>query len=512
MRTLGDFSRLNARRCPHKIAARMDDEVLTFRDLDAQSTRLAWSLISGGVVQGDRVAILALNSPEFVVVAQGVAKAGAILVPINTRFVGQEVVGVLAHCGAKILFVESEFLPVLGTAVDGMETPPLLILIRSGGSVACGMATLEGYVAAMGPEGALPGVDPNSAAAIMYTSGTTGTPKGVMVSHDKYLRIFLAIAIEMEVREPDVLQLAVPLFHNGGFASVLNPALMVGATVVCHRGSFDPERILADIARHGVTVTHWVPTMLAMVTPVAKSGRYDLGTLRRIHYGAMPIAPELLAEAREVFKADFFQGYGTTDAGLISCLRPEQHFSHLGMTGRPVFNTVSRIVDLDDNDVPVGAIGEIVVAADSSGMIGYWNDEVATANAIRDGWIYTGDLARQEADGFFTIVDRKNFMIISGGENVFPVEVEAVILSHPQISEVAVFGLKDAKFGEVVCAAVVPKAGASMSLELIQEYCDGKLARYKIPRRLLILEQMPRTAIGKIAKGTLPALLSSRRV
>ncbi len=511
MRTLGDFSRLNARRCPGKIAVRMGDEALTFQDLDAFSTGLARSLIADGRGAGGRIAILSLNSPEFVIIAQGVAKAGGILVPINTRFVGAEIVGVLTHCGAGVLFVEPEFLPVLGDAVAGMANPPDIILIRSGRSGPDGPANLEDYIAASDCALSLPMVDPATAAAIMYTSGTTGAPKGVMVSHEKYLRIFLAIAIEMEVREPDVLQLAVPLFHNGGFASVLNPALMVGATVVCYRGSFDADRILSDVVRHGVTLTHWVPTMLAMVTPVAKSGKYDLGTLRKIHYGAMPIAPELLAEACTVFKADFFQGYGTTDAGLISCLRPEQHRYHPGMTGRPVFNTLSRIIDMGGNDVPVGAVGEIVVAVETSGMIGYWNDERATGDAIRDGWIYTGDMARQEEDGFFTIVERKNFMIISGGENIFPMEVEKVIVSHPQISEVAVFGMKDAKFGEVVCAAVVPVSGATVSLETIQDYCDGQIARYKIPRHLLVLDELPRTAIGKVAKGTLPALLSRYR-
>lgn len=508
MRTLADFSRLNMVRCPEKIAVTLDSQRLSYRALDADSSRLAAALATSGIGVGDRVAVMAFNCPEFVVVFQAVAKLGAILVPINVRLSAAEIAAVAQHCRPKAVFIESPFWAEAATPLAAAGAA--LFLMRSDGSgpVADMTQMMAGQPAAF----AGPAVEPSSCAAIMYTSGTTGRAKGVMISHEHYLRIFVAIAIEMEVRESDILQVAVPLFHNGGFASVLGPGLMLGAGIVCHRGSFDPALVLGDIARHRISVTHWVPTMLATVLPIAEQGGHDLSSLQRIHYGAMPISPSLLARARAAFpQAAFFQGYGTTDAGLIACLRPEHHHDHPGCTGRPVFNTRSRIVDSGGGEVAEGGIGEVVVDAATSGMMGYWGDETATRAAIRDGWIHTGDMARRDADGFFTLVERKNFMIISGGENIYPREVEDVLATHPDIAEVSVIGVKDAKFGEAVCAVVVAASGAAPSLEDIRAHCEGRIARYKFPRHLLLLPEMPRTAVGKIAKAALTEIFEHQR-
>lgn len=502
MYTIGDLSRMNALRCPQKIAIRLADDALTYLDLDSVSNRLAHRLAGEGIAGGDRVALLAFNCPEFAVVTQAVAKLGAILVPINVRLAAQEIRDLISHCMPRLLFVEAPFLDDARAACAGLAAPPALVTLRATGPT--GLPDLRGLTQGAPDVFKGPPVDPGSCAAIMYTSGTTGRAKGVMISHEKYLRIFTAFGIEMEVREPDVVQLAVPLFHNGGFASVLGPALMVGASVVCHRGPFDPRTVLEDIAHHRVTLTHWVPTMLSILLPVLEEGGRDLSSLRVVHYGAMPISAELLARVRRALPhVSFFQGYGTTDAGLIACLRPEHMGAHPHATGRPVFNTLSRIVDDTGRDVAEGEVGEVIVHAGTSGMMGYWADEPATDAAIRDGWIHTGDIARRDTDGFFTLVERMNFLIISGGENIFPREVEEVLSTHPGIAEVAVFGVKDETFGEAVCAALVPAVPVPPTLEELRAWCDGRIARYKLPRHMLMLPALPRTALGKIAKGAL---------
>ncbi len=494
MFTIGDFSRLNAQRCPNKAAVLFHDRTLTYAALDVLSNRVAHALMARGLECGDRVAIMMFNCPEFVVVSQAVAKIGAILVPVNTRHATDEIAQLFRHCTPKLLFVEPDFYDIAAQAGARSVLVPLVKLDSAG---------LDEFCA--GHSGALVErkVAPESAAAIMYTSGTTGSPKGIVVAHDKYLRIFHAVAIEMEVRERDIFQAVMPMFHNGGFASVLNPALMIGASVSCYGGRFEPERVLRDIERHKVTMTHLVPTMLDRVTSAAQAGDCDLSSLRKIHYGAMPMTAEILARARTVFDVQFFQGYGTTDAGLIARLTPEDHDLRPGMTGRPVFNTRSSIVDDDGKPVAVGEVGEVVVDGSTSGMIGYWHDEAQTGAVIRNGWIHTGDLARREADGFFTLVERRNFMIISGGENIYPSEVEKVLARHPLVREVAVFGVPDVNFGEAVCAAVVLAGQVSLSVQDVQQFCDGRLARYKFPRHLVILDELPRTATGKVAVGQL---------
>jgi len=498
MRTIGDFSRLNAERCPNKAAVLFEEEELSFSELDSLSNRVASALLARNVTAGDRVAVMAFNCPEFIILTQAVAKIGGILVPVNTRSATSEIAAVFTHCTPKLLFIEADFLATAQATFPNSGTLPIVTFRGS-----CGGLSFNDFIAGSSAKPLDHELSPDLPAAIMYTSGTSGTPKGVVISHDKYLRIFHAIAIEMGVRECDVFQLVMPMFHNGGFASVLNPALMIGATVSCGGGRFDPERTLRDIERHRVTVTHWVATMLDRILPLVEDGGYDLSSLRKITYGAMPMSEDILARAREVFDVTFFQGYGTTDAGLIACLTDEQHALRPRATGRPVFNTRCRVVGENGTPVAIGEIGEVVVDAQTSGMIGYWRDEQLTRQTIRNGWIHTGDMARRDADGFFTLVDRKNFMIISGGENIYPSEIEKVLVAHPDIRHVAVFGVPDPRFGEAVCAALVLSRPRALGIGDVQAFCDGRLARYKLPRHLLILDEMPFTATGKIAMAQL---------
>lgn len=504
MYTIGDFARINASRSPCKKALIQGDRALSYSELDRMADQLAAYLLRLGARAGDRVGLLAYNSIEFVIIIQAVARIGAILVPYNSRHNKTEMAFQTAHCTPVMAFAERDLAETLRAAFAELEHAcPLLVIedcLSSGAIVAL---TVDD------PPPAVPvrfDIDARSPAAIMYTSGSSGRPKGVVTSHENYIRIFTGVAIEFDMEEEDIVHAAMPFFHNGGFASVLCPALMIGATVVCAHGPFDTAAVLRDIERHRVTIAHFIPTMLERVVAYAEQSAYNTQTLRKIHYGAMPTPTALLARARKVFSAQFYQFFASTDAGLIGCLRPEDHDRDPPATARPIFSTMARIVDNAGNDVPIGETGEVLIDSKTSGMMGYWNDAEATAEVIRDGWIATGDIARKLDDGFFAILDRRNFMIISGGENIYPTEIERAIQDHPDIVDVAVVGAPDPQFGQLVCAFVVLRPGTSMSLEQLRDHCAVMLARYKLPRKMHVLDELPRTGPGKIAKAQLVAM------
>jgi len=347
-------------------------------------------------------------------------------------------------------------------------------------------------------------VDADSPAMIMYTSGTTGFPKGVLYSHASFLGVYHGVVIEGDMRHDDVVMVTMPLFHNGGLNVLLQPALMLGATAVIMAKGFDPDATLEAVARDRVTLTMWVPTMLAMLARRG-IGSHDTSSLKTLWYGSSPIAAPVLAAAREMFDAGFYQWYGQTETGMNSVLRPEDHAQRSQCTGREMFNAELRIVDGDGRDVPVGGVGEIISAQRCQGMIGYWKNEEATRATIRDGWIYTGDLARVEGDGYFTVIDRKRDMIISGAENIYPKEIEDLLVTHPAVSEVAVFGIPDDIYGESVAAAVVRKEGHEVDEQEIIAFCATRLASYKKPRRVEFVAELPKNATGKVTKHVLRA-------
>jgi len=502
MFTIGHFSRFNAARFPAKPAIVLGERVLTFGELDSLSNELGRYLQFLGVQPGDRVGILSFNTPEFAVLIQAVAKIGAILTPFNMRHTAEEVAYQLGECTPKVVIVENAASELLNAARLLAASTASVLIIED-------CIVFDGGWRLIAPEvfsaAAIDlDVDGHAPAAIMYTSGSTGRPKGVMTSHENYIRIFTAVVVDFEMSENDVVHVWLPFFHNGGFASVLCPALMVGATVVCGYGPFDAARVLTDIERHQVSLTHWVATMMERVVDEAERKSYQVSSLRRVHYGAMPTPPQLLARARAIFPARFFQFYATTDAGLVACQKIERDSVSVG--SRPVFNVLMRIVDDRGADVAPGEIGEIIVLSTTSGMLGYWNNPDMTARVIRGGWIYTGDMARKGENGVFTLVDRKDYLIISGGEKIAPAEVETVLGAHPAVREVAVIGIADPTFGQQVCALVSLNDGASLDIDALRAFCELRLARYKLPKKLVVVDALPRTTNGKIAKAQLASL------
>jgi acyl-CoA synthetase (AMP-forming)/AMP-acid ligase II len=504
MRVIGDLSRHNARRYPGKTALIMDDSSMTYAELEARSNRLAHALIGRGIAPGDRVALLAYNRLDYAVVVQAVAKCGAILVPMNFRLAPPEISRVLADAEPKALFMEPGFQAAVDQALAGQAGKLEIILLTDDGPSHDALS-LEGL--AQGQPATAPDleVDPQSPCVILYTSGTTGQPKGVLASHAMYFKMFCAQAIEARLIHEEVFLIAVPMFHAAGLNMCLNQSLFMGSTGVIHRGPFDADVILGLIARHRITLAVLAPTTLRVLAFHPRLSGYDASSLRHIFYGSMPITPEVLAQAFEVFPGVlFWQGYGSTECGMVGVLRAEDHPRLAQHTGREAILTESRIVDDQGRDVAEGEVGEIIVRQASMGMIGYWRNPEATAETIQGGWIHSGDLARRDQDGLFTLVDRKKDVIISGGENIYPKEVELVLEAHPAVKEVAVFGIPDDHYGESVCAAVAFLPERSATPEELIAFCADKIAGYKRPRRIDVHpDGLPRNASDKIQKPLL---------
>jgi fatty-acyl-CoA synthase len=379
MRVIGDLSRLNALRYPDQPALILKDTALTYAELERRSNQLAHALRARGIASGDRVALLARNRLDYAVITQAVAKCGAILVPMNSRFGTAEIRQILCDAEPQLLFLESAFVSAAAEALASGAPQARLVRLTDGSETAqaepanSALPSIDEFAAGHPQTAPAVAVDPESACVIMYTSGTTGVPKGVLVSHATYFRMYLATAIETRLRHDDVYLIAVPMFHAAGLNMALHQCLFMGSTGIVHRGSFEPELILALIARWRITLAILVPTTLAMLARHPRLAAYDLSSLEKIFYGSMPIAAPVLAQARAAFpRARFNQLYGSTEAGMVSVLRAEDHERWSQTTGRQALLTESRIVDEAGAEVPVGDIGEVIVSQRTMGMIGYW--------------------------------------------------------------------------------------------------------------------------------------------
>ncbi len=501
MRVLGDIPRLNSKRYPDRKALIKGNEFLTYGQLNKKANQLANGLLALGVQPGDRVAILAHNCLEFVVVSYGVAKCGAILVPINFRNKRDELFHVVQNCNPSLIFFGPEFLPLIEEAMEDFY-PSTKLAPLSGQPMASGLS-FESLLDGRSPSEPNVVIEPDSALMITYTSGTTGAPKGVLSSHRATLNVYIGMVIEGDLQENETTLVSLPLFHTGGMHALLQPTLLRGGTAVIMGRGFDPEKILDAAERHRVTLTMWVPTMLAMLINHPGVEKHDLRTLGKIWYGSSAISPSILEAAKDLFKSRFYQWYGQAETGMVSVLQPKDHIDHSQWTGRELFNAELRIVDEEGNDTSEGDIGEIISAQEHLGMIGYHNMDDANKKTVRDGWIHTGDLARVEQNGYFTIVDRIKDVIISGAENIYPQEIENVLLRHPGVREATVFGIPDEVYGESVCAVVVKKEGVPIDLQDIIDFCASQISSYKKPKQIEFVDELPKNASGKVTKNVL---------
>jgi fatty-acyl-CoA synthase len=517
---LGEWLARRESLTPDKIAL-IDDATgarLSYRTLNMRTRALAaWLHMTHGIMQGDRVAMLALNSPEYLDAFFACALLGAIFVPLNWRLTAPELAQILSDCAPRLLLHDNDQQTAAGVAVQHLHRsaydaakPRGMFGLRRHATELHAFPTLVPVAAFPGADATLAAQavpfqtnDGEEIALILYTSGTTGTPKGAMISHRMITWNAVNTQISWGLREDDSTPTFAPFFHAGGLNVLTTPLYHCGGTVVLLRSS-DPATVLQATARERCTVLFAVPTVFQMIMEHPDFVGADLAALRFCVTGGascpLPIIHGYAARGLE-----FRQGYGLTEAG-VNCfsLAPADAVRKAGSVGKPVFHLRARIVDEMDREVAADAVGELTLQGPVI-CSGYWHRPEATAEAARGGWWHTGDLVRRDEEGYYFIVGRKKDMYISGGENVYPAEVEGVLATHPGIAEAAMIPQPDAKWGEVGLAVVVPRTPGALTSESVIAFCDGKLARFKIPKRVVFADVLPRNAMGKVVKAELHA-------
>jgi acyl-CoA synthetase (AMP-forming)/AMP-acid ligase II len=489
---------------PHQPATIFVDRVRTFAEHADRVARLAGGLRSLGVTDGERVAILALNSDRYGELLNAVPWADGVLNPVNTRWSASEITYSLAHSQTRFLVVDDAFaamVPQLLDAYDGLRA----IIHAGDGTAPAGVIGYEDLVARSAPVADARRAG-DAIAGVFYTGGTTGFPKGVMLTHTNLLSSAMGGQATCPAVVPGGRVLyAAPLFHAIGMVAWTQQWLVGGGHVFVP--AFEPVVVMEAIQRHGITSTFVVPTMLQRLVDHPEIDRHDLSSLRVVGYGGSPITDAVLRRAMAALPGcAFVQGYGMTELLTATLLGDEDHRrgDRAGSAGRAVGHTEVRIVDPVGNEVPAGTVGEVTVRGPSV-MAGYWDQPEETAAAIRDGWMRTGDGGYLDRDGYLYVVDRVKDMIISGGENVYSVEVENAIGQHPAVAACAVIGLPDADWGERVHAVVVPKPAASVTLDELRAHTSRLIAGYKAPRSLEVVDALPMSGAGKVLKAELRA-------
>jgi fatty-acyl-CoA synthase len=479
------------------------DRSYTYEEFNRRVNRVANGLLAAGLGKEDRVAGMFFNCTEFMEVYFACAKAGFIFIPLNFRLTPPELSAIFADTGTRALFFHSEFAATMGELLQ-LYKRPMEIVAAVGGAVPEFATAYEEWTAGFGdgepevPEP--PGLeDPQ---LIMYTSGTTGKAKGAVLPHRKTYWNTFNDALELLFDVDAVSLVAIPLFHSGGLNIITMPTFYTGGTIILQK-FWNPEEALQFISEHKVTHFGAVPTMLQMMLDVPTFAQYDLSSLRGVGIGGSPASRELLDRIMDQMKVPLLiQVFGCTETSIVlSCSNMEK----IGSAGIPMFHAEVRVLGEDGEEVSRGSgeVGEICSRGPYV-MLGYWNMPEETAEAMKDGWFHYGDLATVDEDGYFYIVDRKKDMIISGGENVYPAEVEKALMEHPKIKDVAVIGVPDEKWGEVGHALVLPESPDDpVSVEDIEAFCEGKLARYKVPKKATMVDAIPRTLTGKILKKEL---------
>ncbi len=492
----------SAARTPELPAIRLGDTELSYGELDEGSARLATLLSEKGVGPGDRVGVMLANVPEFPIAYYGVLRAGAIVVPMNVLLKRREIAFYLedsganlllawhgfcaearegaADAGAELIEVEPEsFAEMLNALPSGAPYPPMEGKKRTGTDLVDTAA--------------------DDTAVILYTSGTTGKPKGAELTHLNLFRnADVSSRTTCEIAEGDVVLGALPLFHSFGQTVGMNSSLMVGACLTLVP-KFDPGEALATMQRDKVTHFYGVPTMFGALLHHPERESYDTSSLRTCITGGASMPVEVLRGFEEAMGAIVLEGYGLSETSPVACSNHPGKERKAGSIGTPIEGVEMQLVDEDDNPVAQGEVGEIVIRGHNI-MKGYWQRPDATEEAMRGGWFHSGDMARTDEDGCFYIVDRKKDMIIRGGYNVYPREVEEVLFEHPKIREAAVVGVPHDEWGEEIGAAVVCHEGEELAPEEVSAYVKERIAAYKYPRLVWFLDDLPKGPTGKILK------------
>jgi fatty-acyl-CoA synthase len=474
----------------------------TYAQLNARTNRLA-NFLQGklGVQKGDRVSILAHNSVAYIDLFYGLAKIGAIFAPLNWRLVARELTYIVNDCQPKVLIGGPDFLDVLNELRPQVNVEHYVSV--EGAPIEGALSYEAELVQAADTEPPRPPLDDEDPYCILYTSGTTGRPKGAIIPQRQILWNAINTVVSWGLTEHDVSPIFTPLFHAGGLFAFLTPLFYLGGRIVLTR-TFDVEESLRTIVQERCTVVLGVPTLYQMWQNSPYFAQADFSRVRFFISGGAHCPVPLMEAWRQAKGVVFRQGYGLTEVGA-NCfsMTDEESVPKSGSVGKPIFHSRMRLVDPETNqDVPVGQPGELLIAGPHV-CSGYWRNPQATASALREGWFHTGDMARQDEDGFFYIVGRYKDMIKSGGENIYAAEVEAIFRQHPAVADAALIGQPDAKWGEVGLMIVLLKPGHSATQEELQAFCQGQLARYKIPKRVIFADALPYSPYGKVEKAKL---------
>ena len=499
-----------ARIRPDLLFAEQGGRSLDFAQADAEANRLAHALLDAGLGKGDRFAHLSKNSIEQAIMFFAASKVGAVPVPLNYRLAAPEWAFIINDSQSRLLIAQGSFAGMIEGVRDRLESTELLISI--GEQPADGWTDYEHWLD--GQETTAPDIEVDDADVVyqMYTSGTTGLPKGAMLTHRaveaNLLQAMAALAHNRPITGQRTLLVA-PMYHAAGGMTMIG-AVSGGVGLVIHQ-DFDPLAVVEALSEGGVHYVTLVPAMIqACLVAVPDIAERNFDQLRYIAYGASPIAEETLRRAMEVFQCDFYQGYGMTETtAVLTYLDEEDHRRALSgdpelllSAGRAIAGTDLRVVDADDNPVAPGTVGEIIARGPQI-MNGYWNRSEASEEALRGGFMHTGDAATMDERGYVFIQDRIKDMIVSGGENVYPREVENALFEHPQVVDAAVIGVPDERWGETVLAVLVLRGEADVSEEEIIAFCRERIAGYKVPRRIELRDELPRNASGKVLKTEL---------
>jgi len=512
---VGEVLRFYARILPDKIGARDLDRAMTFREWNARACRLANALLGLGLAKGDRVAVLAYNCVEWLEIYAATAKAGLIAVPINFRLTAEEIRYIVENCGAAAFIVQDDLLEPVERARPDFVVPARNFIHF--GVLTCppGYRAYEELLAAA--RDGEPGVEvrPADPWTLMYTSGTTGKPKGAIRSHRGGAQLSVITEVEMGFGRRDAALLVMPMCHANSLYFFGAFTYCGAACTVYSRKSFDPEHLLRTLGDSGATFTSLVPThyIMMLALPAAVRAKYQVDRVTKLLVSSAPARRDTKLAIMEYFRnSGLFELYGSTEAGWVTMLHPQEQLTKLGSVGRECVGSAPiRLIDSAGDEVADGEAGELY-SRNPYTFDGYWKLPDKTAEAFRGDYCSVGDLARRDPDGFYYLVDRKSNMIISGGENVYPSEVENLIGSHPHVKEVAVIGVPDAKWGERVHAVVVAHAGAAVTEAELVAWCRDRIAGYKRPRSVAFIRDpdMPRTATGKVLHRVLKARFAER--
>jgi acyl-CoA synthetase (AMP-forming)/AMP-acid ligase II len=500
---LGEIVTVNAKKYGDKLAFKDANREVSFRELDIRTTKIANGLISLGLKKGDRAGILLYNCVEFAEMYIAFAKAGIVAVPIPFRALGKDIIGIMNNSDAKAFIFGEDFVDLINEIKSDFEFLGAENFIMVGKSKQNGFVNFEKWLSNQSDSDPGVAVEGKDTWIQLYTSGTTGVPKGVVRSHESYISFFLLNAVDYRFTEFDYALIIMPFYHVNSTFYAYTFTYIGGGVYIQRARDFNPEELLQLIEKEKCTFSSLIPTHynLILSLPDEIKNKYDVSSMKKLLCSSAPVHKQTKLDVMEYFKGvELFEGYGSTEAGLVTLLKPEEQLKKLGSIGQECAGIdIIKVLDEDGNEVPVGEVGELY----SRGPMmfdEYYKMEDKTKSSFNGDFFSAGDMAKQDEEGYYYIVDRKDNMIITGGEHVYPSEIEELLSTHPAVFDVAVIGVEDKKWGEAVMAVVILKEGESATAQEIIDFCRGKVAGFKKPKSVKFIQpdEMPRTGTGKI--------------